>query len=264
MEAALPRFCANISLLFTELPMLERPAAARAAGFPGIEIQFPYAEAPPDAWRRLLEGEGLGVGVVNFPVGDLMQGGFGLSTVRERQAAFRAGVAQAKYYAAAMRPYAMNVLAGPPPGEAVRDDCLKVLAENLAYAAAELAPLGVRVVTEPLNAQDRPGWLLNTSADAMAAIALAGHANLGIQYDLYHMHIMGDDLIPTMRRLLPCIHYIQFADAPGRHEPGSGVLDFPALFAAIDAMGYAGWVGAEYVPSGRTGDSLLWLPPSNP
>ena len=264
MEAALPRFCANISLLFTERPMLDRPAAARAAGFAGIEIQFPYAEASPDAWQRLVEREGLGVGVVNFPVGDLMQGGSGLSTLRERRAAFRAGVAEAKDYAAALRPYAMNVLAGPPTQEAARDECLQVIAENLAYAAAELAPLGVRVVTEPLNAQDRPGWLLNTSADAMTAIGLAGHANLGIQYDLYHMHIMGDDLIPTMRRLLPRIHHVQFADAPGRHEPGTGVLDFPALFAAIDAMGYAGWVGAEYVPSGRTVDSLHWLPPSNP
>ena len=246
-------------MLFTERPMLDRPAAARAAGFPGIEIQFPYVEASPEVWRRLVQREGLGVGVVNFPVGDLMQGGPGLSTLRERQAAFRAGVAQAKDYAAAMRPHAMNVLAGPPPEPSSRDDCLKVLAENLAYAAAELAPLGVRVVTEPLNAKDRPGWLLNTSADAMTVIGLAGHANLGIQYDLYHMQLMGDDLIATMRRLFPVIHHIQFADAPGRHEPGTGVLDFPALFAAIDAMDYAGWVGAEYGPGGRTEDSLHWL-----
>jgi len=255
----MPRFCANISMLFAERPVLERPAAARAAGFAGIEIQFPYDEATPETWQRVLERGGLGVGVVNFPVGDLMQGGLGLSTMRDRQTAFRAGVAQAKDYAAAMRPYAMNVLAGPPPGEAERDDCLKVLAENLAYAAAELAPLGVRVVAEPLNTRDRPGWLLGTSTDAMIAVALAGHANLGIQYDLYHMHIMGDDLLATMRRLLPRVHHIQFADAPGRHEPGTGTLDFPALFAAVDAMGYRGWVGAEYSPSKRTEDTLHWL-----
>lgn len=256
----MPRFSTNISMMFTEHDWLDRPAAAAAAGFGAVEIQFPY-EHPAADWAQAIGDAGLDVAVFNFPVGDMLDGGPGLAAMPGRQADFRAAVAAALPYAEALMPRCINVLPGFPPAEMDRDAGMAALAANLAYAAESLAPLGVRVVVEAVNTVDRPGFFLDRSAQAIAAIDQAGHANLGIEYDIYHMHIMEGDVVPTVKRLLPRIGHIQFADAPGRHEPGTGEIDFPEIFAALDRIGYDGWVGAEYDPSRATADTLGWLQP---
>lgn len=254
----MPRFSANISMLFTEVGMLDRPRAAADAGFLGIEVQFPYDHTPAD-WATALAEAGVDLALFNFPVGDMLDGGPGLAAMPGREAGFDAAVASALPYVQALRPGHVNVLPGTPPPELDRDACMAVLARNLHHAADQLAPLGAGVVVEPVNTVDRPGFFLDRSDQAIEAIDLAAHENLGIQYDIYHMAIMEGDIPATMERLLPRIGHIQFADHPGRHEPGTGGLNFPALFAALDAMGYGGWVGAEYLPTRRTGDTLGWM-----
>jgi len=256
----MPRFAANISLLFGEYPLLDRPSAAADAGFGAVEMQFPY-DVPAADLARAAERAGMPFALINLPVGDLLSGGPGLAAIAGREGQFRAAVAEAKLYVQALKPAAVNVLAGWPPAEIDYDraSCLAALAGNLRYAAAAMAPFGTRVVTEPINTIDRPRSLVSTSAAALAVLDAAGHANLGLQYDVYHMTLMEGGVIEALPRLMPRIGHIQFADVPGRHEPGSGAIDFAAVFAAIDASGYAGWVGAEYVPRGSTAGTLGWL-----
>lgn len=258
----MPRFSANISLLFTEYPLLDRIAAAADAGFGAVEMQFPY-DTPVADLARAGERAGIGFVLFNLPVGDLLSGGPGLSAFPGREGQFRAAVAEAKLYVQALRPAAVNVLAGWPPVEIAydRDACLAALAGNLRYAAEALAPLGTRVLTEPINTIDRPRSLLATSSAAVAVLDSAAHGNLGLQYDIYHMTLMEGAVTDTLRRLAPRIGHIQFADSPGRQEPGTGAIDFAGIFAAIDDSGYAGWVGAEYAPSKKTMETLDWLKP---
>src|SRR5690606_25481194 len=188
--------------------------------------------------------------------------GPGLAAMPGREAEFAKATAEAHVYAEALRPRNVNVLAGWPPAELPRETCLAALARNLAHAAEVMAGIGVRVVTEAVNRRDRPGYFLGTTAEALEAIDRAGHANLGLEYDIYHMQIMEGDLAPTIKRHVARIGHIQFADTPGRHEPGTGEINFPFLFDAIEAAGYDGWLGAEYVPSTeRTEDSLGWFVP---
>ena len=150
---------------------------------------------------------------------------------------------------------------GWPPPELDRERCLETLAANLRAAAQAFEPLGVRVLTEAVNSRDRPGYFLTNSNQALAAIERAGHANLAIEHDLYHMQIMEGDLIAGLQRLGPRIGHIQFADNPGRHQPDTGEINFPAVFAAIDESGYEGFVGAEYDPLGDSEASLAWFAP---
>ncbi len=253
----MPRFAANISMLFTEHPMLDRPRAAAAAGFRAVEVQFPYNH-PPAAWTDAIGAAGVEMALFNIGVGDLLTGGPGLAAMPGREDMFDAAVAAALPYAEVLRPGHVNVLPGVPPQELDRAGCMAALARSLRHAAAQLEPLGVGVVVEPVNTVDRPGFFLDRSSQAIEAIDLAGHANLGIQYDIYHMAIMEGDIVPTLERLLPRIGHIQFADHPGRHEPGTGSIDFPTIFAALDRIGYGGWVGAEYLPSQRTEETLAW------
>ncbi|HEY5609454.1 MAG TPA: TIM barrel protein [Alphaproteobacteria bacterium] len=254
----MPKFSANISTLFTERPMLERFAAAAAAGFAGVEIQFPYSE-PADALAAAADKAQVAIALFNVPAGDMTSGGPGLACIPGREAEFRAAVADAARYARTLKPANVNVLAGRPPPGIARADCLAVLASNLRIAAEAMTPLGVGVVVEALNSNDVPGFLLTTSAAALEAIDRAAHPAIMLQYDVYHMHQMEGAVAETVARLRARIGHIQFADVPGRHEPGSGSLDFPSIFAAIDRSGYRGWVGAEYRPSGRTEDCLAWL-----
>ena len=256
----MPHFAANISLLFTEYPLLDRPAAAADAGFRAVEMQFPY-DVPAADLARAVERAGIGFALFNLPVGDLLSGGPGLAAIAGREGQFRAAVAEAKLYVQALKPAAVNVLAGWPPVEIEYDRaaCLGALAGNLRYAAEAMAPLGARVVTEPINTIDRPRSLVSTSRAALDVLEQAGHANLGLQYDIYHMTLMEGGVLEALPRLMPRIGHIQFADVPGRQEPGTGTIDFTAIFTAIDASGYGGWVGAEYVPRGTTVDSLGWL-----
>ncbi len=256
----MPRFAANISMLFADRPFVERFAAARAAGFGAVEMQYPYAE-PADRLAAAADAAGVAVALINAPMGDMMQGGPGLACVPGREAAFATALDQAAAYARALRPARINVLAGRQPEGVARAACLRTLADNLRRAADALSPLGVGVVTEAINDRDNAAFLLHTREDVFEVLELAGDPRLRMQYDFYHMHIMDDDYARTLANHAGRIGHMQFADAPGRHEPGTGEIDFAAVFDAIDRSGYDGWVGAEYRPSGATEATLGWLAP---
>ncbi len=257
----MPKFAANLSFLWTEVPFLDRFELAAAAGFRAVEYHFPYAFTAADI-RQRLDTFQLAPVLHNLSAGDAARGDFGIACLPGREAEFRASVAQAIDYALALGTPRCNCLAGKLPAGAERGECEEVLVANLKYAGAEFARAGLALTVEPLNSIDNPGFLLDTSTGAMAILDRVAMGNVLLQYDLYHMHMMGDDLALVLKRLLPAIGHIQFADAPGRHQPGSGVIDFAALFAHIDALGYAGWISAEYRPSGNTADSLAWFRPA--
>ncbi len=256
----MPRFSANISMLFTEHPLLDRFAAAADAGFGAVEIQFPYDD-PAEILARAIEDAGVGLSVMNFPVGDMLDGGTGLAAIPGQEAAFAVAIDTGKAVAQVLSPRCLNVLAGFPPDAVLHDACFSTLAANLRRAATAMEGSGARITVEALNDRDRPGYFLTTSAAALEVLDAADHTDLGFEYDIYHMYIMEGALVPTLERIAGRIGNIQFADAPGRNEPGTGEIDFPLVFDAIDRIGYDGWVGAEYVPSKRTEETLGWLKP---
>ncbi|UXJ51400.1 hydroxypyruvate isomerase family protein [Pseudomonas citronellolis] len=251
--------CANLSLLFTELPLIERVRAAAEAGFAGVEIQFPY-EVPAAQLQAELQRSGMPLVLFNLPAGDLMQGGAGLAAVPGREAQFAAGLRQALEYAEVARPQKINVLAGRLAEGVEREQAQALLAEHLRQTAEAFAGRGIAVLMEAINLHDMPGFLLNTPQHLLDMLARVGHPNLAAQLDFYHMARMGLDLADCVRQLQGHIGHVQFADAPGRGEPGSGELDFEPALAALRAQGYAGWLGAEYRPAGATSAGLGWLP----
>jgi hydroxypyruvate isomerase len=253
----MPRFSANISMLFKELEFPERFEAAAQAGFRAVEIQFPYG------WSKRQLGEiaqraGVEVVLINIPAGDPEKGERGIGCLPSRVAEFREGVAKAIEYSKALGCKQMNCLAGIAPQDVDGAKLRQTYVSNLRYSAGELARHGMTLLIEPISTQAVPGFYLNRSADALAIIDEVGAGNLKLQYDLYHMRIMGDDLAATIETNLARIGHMQFADVPGRHEPGTGEIDFPALFDLIDRLGYREWMGAEYVPAGKTEESLAW------
>jgi hydroxypyruvate isomerase len=259
----MPKFSANISTMFKERPLLERFAAARAAGFAAVEVQFPY-EAPLADVLRAKEAAGVLVDLINLPAGDFSTGVRGIAALPEKRYAeeFRAGVARGRDYAKALGARKVNVLAGIEPKGAERQACLAQFVENLRFAADALNPEGIRVLVEPINAHDIPGFLVSRTPEALAVVedAAAGSArDLGVQADLYHMARMGEDAAPALRKLGRRLGHIQFSDVPGRVEPGRGTLDWKAQFAAVAASGYAGFVAAEYTPTRRTEETLGWM-----
>ncbi len=255
----MPRFSANISMLFTEVEMPERFDAAARAGFKGVEIQFPYA------WDKDLLAEracsaGVEVVLFNLPAGDFDKGDRGMACLPARMSEFRDGVARARGYARALGCRRLNCLAGLAPrlGERlVRETFLS----NLRYAAGELAADGSTLMMEALNTRSVPGFYLRNSGQALALINESGVPNLKLQFDVFHMQIMEGDLAATIAANIGAIGHFQIADVPERHEPGTGEINFPFLFSLIDKLGYEGWIGAEYVPSANTADSLGWLQP---
>ncbi len=255
----MPRFSANLSFLFAELAFLDRFAAAAAAGFAGVEYMQPYAYAPHELAERL-RAQGLQQVLFNLPMGRLEDGELGIACLPDRRAEFRAGVEQAIHYALALACPQVNCIAGIVPAGLPQTEALAVLRENLRYATQAFAKAGLRLLLEPINRRDVPGFAVATSAEAMELIEAVAADNLFLQYDLDHMQRMQGELAATLARLLPRIGHIQFADNPGRHEPGSGEINFAFIFDEIDRLGYTGWVGAEYRPRGRTLDSLGWLP----
>lgn len=257
----MPKFAASITTMFTEHALPNRFLAARQAGFGAVEIQMPY-ETEPEVLARAREAADIEVALINTPMGDPGKGEAGFGALLGCQALFREGVAAARRYAEALGCRRVHVLAGVPGEESDAEACLELFAENLSYAGDELAQVGVGVLVEPVNGRDRPGYFVDSLERALDAITRAGRSNVGMLCDIYHLQVMGEEPIPTIARLKDTIGHIQFADAPGRHEPGTGEIDFPRLFRALDAMGYAGWTAAEYVPSGKTEDSLGWLAPA--
>ncbi|HBX54345.1 hydroxypyruvate isomerase family protein [Pseudomonas sp. UBA2684] len=253
------KIAANLSLLFTEQPLHARVVAAAAAGFDGVEIQFPY-ELPALQLQEALQRAGLPLVLINLPAGDLMSGGAGLAAVPARQAAFDAALQEALTYAAMVRPACVNVLPGRLAEGVSREQALATLVGNLRKTAEAFELLGIRVLVEAINPLDMPGFLINTPAQLDALLRAVDQRNCLAQYDLYHMARQGLDLVTGIELLRGRIGHVQVADCPGRGAPGSGQLDFAAPLAALQRSGYRGWLGAEYRP-GEAGTlaSLSWL-----
>lgn len=257
----MPRLAANLSTLFTELPFLERFDAAAQAGFRAVECQFPYA-VPAEAIRERLQRLGLTLVLLNAPAGDLAAGERGIAGLPDRVAEFRAGLHQALQYARLTGCQRVHVMAGLRPAQLHAETCRAVFVDNLAYAADQCAGDGIQVLVEPINTRvDVPGYLVDSTTVAIECIRHAGRQNLRLQYDVYHLQIMQGDLARSIGQLLPLIGHIQIADNPGRHEPGTGEINFPWLLARIDALGYDGFVGCEYTPAGTTIEGLGWARP---
>ncbi|MHA7926928.1 MAG: hydroxypyruvate isomerase [Marinobacter sp.] len=255
----MPRFAANLSMLFTEVDFPERFAMARAAGFEGVEYLFPYAY-PKELLSQMLSDNQLTQVLFNLPPGDWEAGERGIACLPDRVEEFRAGVDRAIEYARALGCRQLNCLAGPKPASIADDIAWQTLVDNVAWAAARLADEGITLCLEAINSRvDMPGFVLDTSGKVLELIEEVDVDNVRLQYDLYHMQIMEGDLVRSMECLLPWIGHIQFADNPGRHEPGTGEINFSNVFEAIDALGYDGWVSAEYRPTGATSDSLGWF-----
>jgi len=255
-EDLMPRFAANISLLFAEHPFLDRFDAAAAAGFRGVECLFPYAFCAPEIAGRLQD---LGIEQVlfNLPAGDWEAGERGLAALPGRQDEFRRGVELALSYAERLDCPRLNCLAGIPPSGDVREACWDTLLANLAWAADQLALHGRTLTVEAINSRlDMPGFFLNRSEKVVRALEQINRRNACLQFDLYHQQVESGDVIRTYQRLQHWIGHIQFADNPGRHEPGTGELAFDRIFQVIDESGYAGWVSAEYRPRQNTTESL--------
>ena len=252
------KLAANLSLLFNELPLLERVRAAAVAGFAGVEIQFPY-EVPAVALKEALERAGLPLVLINVPAGDLMAGGPGLAAVPARQTEFDAALQDALSYAAMVRPQWVNVLPGRLAEGVGRHQALTCLAANLRRAAEAFAVLGIGVLCEAINPLDMPGFLISTPQELDELLRAVDHPNLHAQFDLYHMARQGLDIPAGIVLLAGRIGHVQFADCPGRHEPGSGTLDFAAAIAALRATGYDRWLAAEYRPQASTDAGLVWL-----
>ncbi len=254
----MPRFSANLSFLFTERPFFERFAAAKAAGFAAVEFHFPY-EFDRAALAEVVLTSGLEVVLFNLPPGDWAAGERGIACHPRRIAEFQDSVGQAIDYARLLGCPRLNCLAGIAPGEVSHEKAWETLVENLRFAAAVTARAGIELVLEPLNTRDTPGFLVPNTRTGLAVLKAVGSDRLRLQYDIYHAQVMEGDLARTLQENLPRIGHIQLADNPGRHEPGSGEINFPFLLRHLDAIGYSGWVGCEYKPSGRSEESFGWM-----
>ena len=253
----MPKFAANLSLMFTELPLLERFGAARAHGFDAVELQFPYA-VPADAIAARLRRHRLRLVMHNLPCGNWEAGERGLACDPAKVAQFRDSVALGIAYARALGVDRLHCMAGNlPPGVAPAAARLTYVA-NLRYAAAALRRHGLCLLIEPIKSFDLPDYFLTGSAQAAAVIADCGADNLFLQYDLYHMERMEGALAATIAALFPLIGHVQLADVPGRHEPGTGNIAFAPLFRLLDELGYTGWIGCEYLPLHGTAAGLGW------
>ena len=257
----MPKFSANISFLFNELPFLERFAAAKAAGFRAVEFHFPYTFDMNVLAEVVLTSE-MEVVLFNLPAGsadEWTQGGRGIACHPERIAEFEIGVDTAITYAQALGCNRLNCLSGVPPAGVSPARAEQTLIRNLGHAAARTQLAGIELMIEPLNTQDNPGFLIATSAQALSVIEAVGSDNLRLQYDVYHAQVMEGNVVSSLRRHLTRIGHVQIADNPGRHQPGTGELNFPFIFAALDELAYSGWVGCEYLPLGSSDESLNWL-----
>jgi hydroxypyruvate isomerase len=253
----MPRFAANLGWLFTEHPFLDRFAAAAAAGFKAVEFASPY-EHPAEAIVERLARHDLRCILFNLPLGDKSKGDFGIACRPGREAEFREGVARGIAYAKALDCRQVNCISGRIFKGEDRADLEARLVTNLRFAAREFKAARINLVVEPLNDRDNPNFLVPRSPQMAEIIAKVGEPNVGLQYDIYHTVMMGDDPAATLEALFPIIRHVQFADAPGRGEPGTGRIDMPSLFALLDHLGYGGWVSAEYRPSLRTEETLYW------
>ena len=254
----MPRFAANLSMMYTEHPFLERFAAAAEDGFKGVEFLFPY-EHPAAQIRARLESAHLTQALFNAPPGDWTQGERGTASRPGREDEFRRGIDTALEYARVLGNERLHVMAGLiAPGEP-RERHREVYLRNLAHAAQTAASAGITVVIEPINTRDIPGFFLNRQDEAHAICQEVGAPNLKVQMDLYHCQIVEGDLAMKIRQHIARVGHMQIAGVPERHEPDIGELNYPYLMALLDELGYAGWGGCEYRPRAGTREGLGWM-----
>ena len=254
----MPKFAANLTMLFTEHPFIERFDRAAAAGFDAVEFLFPYAEDVP-AIREALTRNGLTQVLFNLPAGDFAAGERGFANDPERIGEFRDGVSRALEIAAMLDCERLNCLVGLTLPDVPLDVQWATTAENLAYAAEQAGQTSIRQLIEPLNRVDTPGFLIGTTEEGLRLIDQSGQPNLMLQYDVYHAQRVEGNLTATLREQLARIGHVQVADSPARNQPGTGEINYPFVLNALDEMGYDGWVSLEYKPLGKTEDTLGWL-----
>ena len=255
----MPKFAANLTLLFNEHAFLDRFAAAAEAGFKGVEYLFPYAW-PAAQLAEALQANALVQVLHNLPPGDWDAGERGIACHPDRVGEFQDGVGRGIDYALALGCPQLNCLAGIRPEGVDPERALATFIDNLRFAAGALDAAGLRLLIEPINSFDIPGFFLTRTEQSAQIVAAVGAENLFIQYDIYHAQRMEGELANTLSRYLPMIGHMQLADTPGRHEPGTGEINFPFLFRHIDALGYTGWIGCEYKPRADTVSGLSWRP----
>ena len=253
----MPKFAANLTMLFTEHPFLDRFERAAKAGFDAVEFLFPYAWSAQEIKQRLKD-HGLKLVLHNLPAGDWDAGERGIACHPDRVDEFRAGVAKAIDYATALGVPQLNCLAGKAPAGVDEALLRKTFVANLKFSAAALKKAGLKQLIEPINTFDIPGFYLSRTAQALAILDEVGADNAYVQYDIYHAQRMEGELAATMQKHLARIGHIQLADNPGRNEPGTGEINYPFLFAHLDRIGYDGYVGCEYKPAAATEAGLGW------
>jgi hydroxypyruvate isomerase len=253
----MPKFAANLTMLFNEVPFPDRFERAAKAGFTAVEFLFPYAW-PAEEIKSRLDATGLQLVLHNLPAGDWDAGERGIACHPDRVAEFRAGVATAIAYAKALGVPQLNCLAGKSPAGVAPELLRQTLVDNLRFAAAELKKSGLKLLIEPINSFDIPGFYLTRTDQAISLLDEVGADNAFVQYDIYHAQRMEGELAATISKHLGRIAHIQLADNPGRHEPGTGEINYAFLFAHLDRIGYTGWIGCEYKPATTTEAGLDW------
>ena len=253
----MPRFAANLSMMFTEVPFLDRFEAAARVGFKAVEFQFPYEHAATDIAARL-ERYGLTLALFNAPPGHFANGERGIAIFKDRRAEFEAGLDVAFDYARTLKCSKLHVMAGILPSGADHAHAAETYIASLQLAANRAAPLGLDILIEPLNPHDAPGYFLTGFAQARDILDTAGYPNARLQLDLYHRQMTAGGLTDAIREFWPVVGHIQIAGVPGRHEPDAGEINYPHLFEVIDGLGYQGWIGCEYRPKAGTAAGLGW------
>lgn len=252
------KFAANLTMLFNEVPFLERFKAAAAAGFRGVEFLFPYAFHRDQIADKLSQYQ-LDLVLHNLPAGNWDGGERGIACLPDRVSEFRDGVGEAIVYAKALGVKQLNCLIGKHPAGVDEDKLRTLVVDNLRFAADQLKAEGIRLLIEPINTFDIPGFYLSGTKQALSLIEATGSDNLFVQYDIYHMQRMEGELAKTIETHLAKIKHVQLADNPGRNEPGTGEINYPFLFDFLDRIGYDGWIGCEYKPATTTTEGLGWL-----
>ena len=253
-----PKFSANLSMMFQEVPFMERFAAAAKAGFKAVEFMFPY-DYPLADLKDTLSSNGLDLVLINLPAGDFASGERGIAGNPARQSEFRAGVDRAIEYAQGLGVKQVNCLVGKTWSDVPMVEQRRAMVENLRFAAEALAAKNIRLLVEPLNSRDVPGFFLDTTTKVFSILDEVAHPNAYLQYDVYHAQRMEGELTGILKENLPRISHIQIADNPGRHQPGTGEINYHWLLAEFLAMGYTGYIGLEYVPMPDSVGSLGWL-----
>jgi hydroxypyruvate isomerase len=253
----MPNFAANLSMMYQEVPFLDRFEAAAKSGFRGVEFLFPY-DFPAAEIAARLKRHGLTQALFNMPPGDWAKGERGMASLPGRETEFRAGVEKAIAYAQELSCKTVHAMAGLLPAGRSKAEGEATYVANLQYAADALAKHGLTLVIEPINTRDIPGYYLNTTTEGIAILDKVARPNARLQLDLYHCQIMEGDLAVRTRALFPHVSHVQIAGTPGRHEPDIGEVNYPFLYDLLDELGYAGWVGCEYRPKGETAAGLGW------